>query len=75
MIVSINFLLFTGEPITWIIKLLSCDITGGIQALSVLNSVVMEIADQENCIELMEAALYQILTWKEDNDDLLLYSW
>jgi hypothetical protein len=44
------------------------DITGGIQALSVLNSVGMEIADQENCIELMEAALSQILTWKEDND-------
>jgi hypothetical protein len=55
--------------------LLSYDITGGIQALSVLNSVGMEIADQENCIELMEAALSQILTWKEDNDDLLLYSW
>ena len=55
--------------------MLSCDITGGIQALSVLNSVVMEIGDLENCIELMEAALSQILTWKEDNDDLLLYSW
>lgn len=68
-------LIFTGEQLTWIIKLLSFDITGGIQALSVLNSVVMEIADQENCIELMEAALSQILTWKEDNDDLLLYSW
>lgn len=49
-------------------------VNGGIQALSVLNSIFINIGHLENCRELMQTALSQILTWKEDKDDILLYS-
>ncbi|XP_076078517.1 E3 ubiquitin-protein ligase listerin-like isoform X2 [Mytilus galloprovincialis] len=49
-------------------------VNGGIQALAVLNSIVTEMGDIESCRDLFEASMSQIMTWKEDKDDLLLYS-
>ena len=39
-----------------------------------LNAVVKENDDLESCKELIRGGLSQILTWKEEKDDLLLYS-
>ncbi|VDI25159.1 Hypothetical predicted protein, partial [Mytilus galloprovincialis] len=49
-------------------------VNGGIQALAVLNSIVTELGEIESCRDLFEASMSQIMTWKEDKDDLLLYS-
>ncbi|XP_052088236.1 E3 ubiquitin-protein ligase listerin-like [Mytilus californianus] len=49
-------------------------VNGGIQALAVLNSIVTETGEVDSCRDLIEASMSQIMTWKEDKDDFLLYS-